>query len=94
MAAYLIVDIEIKDPARYAEYVKAVPPIIAKHGGKYLVRGGKMQTLEGTWNPKRVVVVEFESFEKAMAWWSSEEYQDLKALRQATTVTRFGIANE
>jgi uncharacterized protein (DUF1330 family) len=83
MPAYVIVNIEITDPARYAEYVKAVPATIARHGGRYLVRGGNAERLEGSWDPKRVVVLEFESFERAKEWWASEEYRAPKALRQS-----------
>jgi len=87
MAAYLIVDIEITNPEKYAEYVKAVPPTIAKHGGKYLVRGGKTERIEGSWEPKRVVVLEFPSFERAKRWWGCDEYAGPKALRQAASIT-------
>ena len=86
MAAHVIVDVEITDPMRYAEYIKVVPPTIAKYGGRFLVRGGKAETLEGSWNPKRVVVLEFPTFERARAWWASEEYSEPKALRQSASV--------
>src|SRR6185295_19626357 len=61
MAAYIIVDVEITDPVKYAAYIRIVPPTIARYGGTFLVRGGKAETLEGSWIPKRVVVVEFPS---------------------------------
>ena len=83
MAAYLIVDIEIHDPERYAEYVKVVPATIARYGGKYLARGGRAERLEGDWNPRRFVVLEFPTYERAKEWWSSEEYREPKALRQS-----------
>ena len=87
MAAYIIVDVEITDPVRYAEYIRVVPPTIAKYGGRFLVRGGKAETLEGSWKPGRVVVVEFPTFEKAREWWESEEYRGPRTLRQSASVT-------
>ena len=87
MAAYIIVDVEITDPVRYAEYIRVVPPTIAKYGGRFLVRGGNAETLEGSWKPGRVVVVEFPTFEKAREWWESEEYRGPRALRQSASVT-------
>jgi uncharacterized protein (DUF1330 family) len=86
MAAYVIVDIEITDPERYPEYIKVVPPSIAKYGGRFLVRGGRSETLEGSWAPKRLVVLEFDNLERAKEWWASEEYRDPKALRQSASV--------
>ena len=87
MAAYLIVNVEITDPVRYQDYLKAVPATIAAYGGRYLVRGGRAERLEGTYDPKRVVVLEFESAERARAWWSSIEYAGPKAIRQASANT-------
>ena len=87
MAAYVIVDVEITDPALYAAYIRVVPPTIAKYGGRFPVRGGRAEMLEGSWSPKRVVVLEFPTFEQAMAWWESEEYRDPKALRQSASIT-------
>ncbi len=83
MAAYVILNIEVTDAARYPEYVKAASTIVEQYGGKYLVRGGKGEMLEGTVQPKRVVVLEFPSYDQAKAWWDCAEYQGPKALRQA-----------
>ncbi len=85
MAAYLIVNIDVKDPERYAEYVKVVPATIAAYGGKYLVRGGAAEKLEGDWEPRRVVVLEFESMEKARQWWGSDDYRGPKELRRSAS---------
>jgi uncharacterized protein (DUF1330 family) len=85
LAAYVIVDIEVKDPAGYAQYRELAPAIVAQYGGKYLARGGKVETLEGDWNPNRFVILEFPSLAQAKAWWSSEEYSSPKQLRYATT---------
>jgi len=91
MSAYVVVEVEVKDPVRYENYKKLVPPSLAKFGGRFLVRGGKVETMEGNWAPKRFVIVEFPSVERAKAWWASEEYAEAKALRQATSSTQMII---
>jgi len=88
MKAYIIVDVKINDPVRYDDYKKLTPGSLKPFDGKFVVRGGQTQTLEGDWQPGRIVIVEFPSLEKAKAWWSSEEYAPAKALRQATAYTR------
>jgi uncharacterized protein (DUF1330 family) len=87
MSAYLIVNIEVTDPVRYAEYISLAPGSIAKFGGKYLARGGRTRKLEGNYDPKRLVILEFESMDRARAWWDSEEYAGPKALRRSAAVT-------
>lgn len=87
MPAYIILDVYITDRAKYEKYVKQAPETIAKHGGKYLVRGGNAENLEGEWNPNCVVVLEFESYERAKQWWESEEYRAPKKIRQGAAVT-------
>jgi len=84
MAAYVIVDIEIRDPVMYEEYRRVAPPSIAVYGGRYIVRGGEVDVLEGGWRPQRLVVLEFPTVERARAWWSSAEYAPAKAIRQAS----------
>ncbi len=81
MAAYVIGNIDVRDPDLYAEYRQQVPATLAQYGGKFLVRGGAHETLEGGWQPKRLVVLEFESMEAAKRWYDSEEYRGPKALR-------------
>ena len=81
MAAYLIVDIEVTDPVVIEEYRKRVPATLEKYGGKFLARGGKFEKLEGAWQPKRMVLIEFPSMEQAKRWYDSEEYREPKALR-------------
>ena len=88
MPAYLIVDLEVTDPAGFEEYRQLVPGTIQKYGGHYLVRGGTVETLEGDWQPKRVVVLEFPSLEQAKRWYNSEDYRDPKALRFKTAKTK------
>ena len=85
MAAYLIVDVDIQDAAGFEEYRKLVPATIEKYGGRFLVRGGRVETLEGDWRPKRLVVLEFPSVEQAKRWYNSEEYRAPKALRFKTS---------
>jgi len=81
MAAYVIVDIEIHDAALYDDYCMSVPATIEKYGGKFLVSGGQFEQLEGTWQPTRLVLLEFPSMEQAKRWYDSEEYREPKALR-------------
>ena len=88
MPAYLIVEVEVTDPAGYDGYKTMVPPTLAAYGGKFVVRGGACETLEGSWQPKRVVVLEFPSVARAKQWWASEEYSAAKALRQRTAKTQ------
>lgn len=88
MAGYIIVDVKVTDPEAYERYRASVPATLAAYGGKFIVRGGRAETLEGDWEPNRIVVVEFESVEKAKAWWSSEDYAAPKRLRQSASITR------
>jgi uncharacterized protein (DUF1330 family) len=85
MAAYVIANIDVKDPARYQDYIKMSPVSIAKFGGRFVARGGKTEVLEGEWVPNRLVLLEFPSVERAREWWASDEYAPAKALRQATS---------
>lgn len=87
MSAYVVVQIEVEDPVRYAEYKRIAPPSIAAYGGRYVVRGGACEILEGTWLPPRLVVLEFATAERARAWWDSPEYAEAKALRQESART-------
>lgn len=88
MAAYIIVDVKITNPDRYEDYKKLTPGSLLPFEGKFIVRGGTAETLEGDWQPGRIVVLQFPSMEKAKAWWSSEGYAPAKTLRQATSITR------
>lgn len=92
MAAYVIVDIEVTDAGGYAAYRQRSGATIAAFGGKFLVRGGATETLEGTWQPQRLVVLEFESVEQAKAWWSSEEYRAVRDIRWKTARTQLLVA--
>ena len=85
MAAYVIAMVDVKDPVRYEGYRNMVLPTITAFGGRFIARGGKVDVLEGSWDPRRMVIVEFPSVEQAKAWWNSPEYAEAKALRQATS---------
>jgi len=81
MIAYVIVDIEVADPEGYKEYVKLAPEAVKFYGGKYIARGGANETLEGNWQAKRLVILEFPSVEQAKTWLNSPEYAPARALR-------------
>jgi uncharacterized protein (DUF1330 family) len=85
MSAYVIVEVEITDPVEYEEYKKLTPGSIAPFGGKFIVRGGKTETMEGDWNPERIVVLEFPTLEKAKDWYYSPVYQKAKLIRQSAS---------
>ena len=84
MPGYVIAEVTVTHPEEYARYREMVPPTVAKYGGRFVVRGGKTETVEGDWTPTRLVVIEFESAARAKEWWASEEYREAKALRQRT----------
>ncbi len=84
MAAYVIADVHVKDAERYQRYRDMVPASLEKYGGKFLVRGGKVDKREGTREPGRIVVLEFPTVEQARRWYDSPEYRDAKALRLST----------
>ena len=82
MAAYVIGEIEVTDPVTYEEYRKQVMAVVTKYGGRFIVRGGKVESLEGGWTPKRVVALEFPSMAQAQKWYRSPEYAPLIELRK------------
>lgn len=88
MSAYIVAEVEVTDPRKFEEYRKLVPPTIEAFGGRYVVRGGAVGSLEGDWRPKRMVVIEFDDMERAKAWHGSELYAPAKALREASANTR------
>lgn len=88
MPAYIVVEVEVNDAVRYEDYKRMVPPSLEPYGGRFIVRGGKAENLEGDWEPKRFVMVEFPDVEQAKTWWASQEYAEAKTLRQATAKTQ------
>src|SRR5438128_2704820 len=87
MPAYVIVNVEIQDASQYDAYKQMAPASIEAYGGKYLVRGGAVDILEGRWTPRRIVVLEFPDRSKAHLWWNSAEYARGKELRQSIAYT-------
>jgi uncharacterized protein (DUF1330 family) len=88
MPAYSLVDIrEIKDAAKMDEYRSRVAPTVAKFGGRYLVRGGRFEVVEGTYQPARMAMLEFPSMDQARRWYDSKKYRELKQMRLAATVS-------
>ncbi len=91
MAVYAVVNVRVADPDRYAEYRAKAPDTISHYGGKYLARGGAVEVLEGSWDPKRLVILEFESMERFREWYNSPEYAPLKQLRDGAAATEFVV---
>ena len=87
MAAYVIGEIDVKDAAGYDDYRRQVLATVQKFGGRFLARGGRTEALEGNWQPKRLVVIEFPSMEKLEAWYRSPEYAPALALRMRCAVS-------
>ncbi len=81
MSAYIIVDLDVTDPEKFAKYREQVSPLIEAYGGKYIVRGGEHEVIEGGWKPNRLVVLEFESTAAAKKFWDSDDYAPVKKLR-------------
>jgi uncharacterized protein (DUF1330 family) len=82
MSAYVIAEIEVTDPAAYEDYRRQVPAVVEKYKGKFIVRGGRIESMEGGWAPKRMVVVEFPTMDQALRFYRSPEYKPLIRLRQ------------
>jgi uncharacterized protein (DUF1330 family) len=81
MAAYFIVDVDVHNPAGMREYLERVPGTLAQYGGRYIVRGGQFEVVEGDWQPSRVVMLEFPTMEQAKRWYHCEEYKEMKEAR-------------
>lgn len=81
MAAYVVVDVHRTDLERAARYSERSGPSVERHGGRFLARGGTTVTLEGDWDPERLVVIEFESVVAAKAWYDSADYREIRAIR-------------
>lgn len=88
MSAYVITEVEVTDSEKFEEYRKMVPPTLEAFGGRYVVRGGAVESREGDWRPKRMVVIEFDDVDRARAWHDSELYAPARALREASADTR------
>ena len=93
MAVYLLVDVDIRDLGAYEEYKNGVSPLVAKHGGEYLVRGGDFEVLEGDWTPSRLVLFRFPNREAVQSLFEDAEYQPLKQLRHRVAETNIVVMN-
>lgn len=82
MAAYVIVDVDSTDEARAASYRELSGPSVARHGGRFVVRGGAVSVLEGTWEPRRLVVIEFSTIAAAQRWYESDDYAEARRVRE------------
>jgi uncharacterized protein (DUF1330 family) len=80
--AYVVVDVQRTDLEAAARYSALSGPSVARHGGRFLARGGALQVLEGTWEPERLVVIEFPSVEVAGTWYDSDDYREARAVRE------------
>lgn len=85
MPGYFIADVEVTDPEAFKPYVAGAPPTVAQYGGKYIARGGAIEVLEGSWSPKRITIIQFESVARAREWFNSPEYAPFKEIRKKTT---------
>ena len=92
MPGYVVVQVKVEDPTKYEEYRKQVLNTVERYGGRFLVRGGDITTLEGDWDPGRFVIVEFDSPERAKQWYFSDEYSEPKKLRQAAAQSKVIVA--
>jgi uncharacterized protein (DUF1330 family) len=90
--AYVVVNVAIRDPERYKDYIRAATPTVAAHGGRYLVRGGRAERLEGDVAVNRIVVLEFPSYEKAKDWYESPQYREALAIRQSCATASLVLA--
>jgi uncharacterized protein (DUF1330 family) len=91
MAVYMVAAIRVTDAAGYPEYARLAGPAVEQYGGRYLVRGGAMETLEGSIDANRLVVIEFPSREQATKWWTSPEYEAAKLIRRAVSTGDFAL---
>ena len=91
MAAYVIANIDVKDPDGYAGYSKLARPAIEKYGGKAIVRNGQVDVKEGSWVPRRLVILQFESLEQARKFYDSPEYREARAVREKYSTADFLI---
>jgi uncharacterized protein (DUF1330 family) len=87
MAAYVVVEIEVTDPVEYEEYKTLAKPTVTAYGGRYVVRGGAVEVLEGDWMPRRLVMLEFENVAQAKTWYTSKEYTAAREVRLRTAET-------
>jgi uncharacterized protein (DUF1330 family) len=93
MAGYIVADVEITDSNEYQKYAQQTAATVERYGGKFLVRGGQPETLEGDWKAKRIVIIEFPSVEQAKTWYDSPEYSAIKGIRHRSAVSSILIVS-
>ncbi len=91
MPAYVIADVDITDPERYRDYTAHTPDSVDRHGGRFVVRGGPFEVLEGDWQPGRLVVIEFPDMAAASGWFRSDDYQAFAAIRREASTARIVV---
>jgi len=93
MAGYVIADVDVHDAESYGEYRKLVAPTIEKYGGRFVVRGGAHEVMDGDWTPHRLIILEFESVATAKEWYGSKEYARALAIRLKATTSSLIIVD-
>lgn len=88
MPAYVIAETDVRDPEQYERYRAAVAAALAAGGGRFIARGGELAVLEGNWEPKRLVLLEFDDLEAAKRWYDSPEYREARRLREGAATLR------
>ena len=88
MAAYIIAEIEVKNPDKYSEYRDKVPKTVNKFGGRYIIRGTDVVPLEGGWVPERLVVIEFPDMTSLKRWYESDKYKSIRNMRMTSTLSK------
>ncbi len=88
MSVYVIFDVEVHDPARFADFTSGTAEVVQAHGGRFIARGGEFRVYEGDWEPRRVVILEFPSFEAFETMYNGPEYRALKAIRDECSSAR------
>jgi len=83
MSVYMVIESRVKDQRKYDEYLALVPGMVGSHGGRYLVRGGPVTPMAGSWRPERMIIIEFPSMKNIEEWLSSPEYRAITPLREA-----------
>jgi uncharacterized protein (DUF1330 family) len=91
--AYAVIDVDATDEEKAARYRELSGPSVEQHGGRFIVRGGAMDVLEGDWRPKRLVVIEFPSADAARTWYESEEYREARAVREGAGAWRMVVVD-
>ncbi len=93
MAAYIIVDVDVKDAKAFEPYKQPTAESVARYGGKFIVRSSEYEVLEGNWRPTRLVVLEFPSVEAAKCWYESPEYRKVMPIRLQHAVSKMILVN-